>query len=122
MPPNAARPRARGAQQSSPNDETSLVRSVASVKSTPSGDPLSALVETAVDRALERRWDELLEALSERHRPQYLDSAGVCQMLSISPPTLRRMVEDGLPSVRCGEARRYDPDAVRQWLASRGTP
>ncbi len=63
---------------------------------------------------------EIIESIGASPLPRMLDSAAMCEWLSIPTPTLRRLEADGLPIIRLGECRRYDADAVRQWLAGRG--
>ena len=118
MPPNAARPRARGTNQSRQDDFTSVRHAPAPVKSEAPADPLG--IEAIVDRVFERRFDELLEALGTRALPKYIGRGELGQMLGVSPPVIRRLESGGLPCVRLGEVIRYPLDAVTVWLASRG--
>ena len=64
---------------------------------------------------------EVERVAGDRPPVKFLDTSGVCQMLGISPPTLRKLIEEGLPCVRIGELKRFDPDAVRAWLNARAS-
>ena len=83
-------------------------------------DPLG--IEAIVNRVFERRWDDLLTAVGERQTPPYLNTSGVCSMLQISPALLKKLIDQGLPCIRLSEVRRFDPEAVRQWVAQKGQP
>ena len=120
MPPNAERPRARGANQSRRDDTDSVIRPLAPVKSEPSADPLSMAIRAAVADALAPVIDQLLEATGVRALPRYIDRSELGQMLGVSAPTIRALEAAGLPCVRLGEVRRYSVEAVQQWLATRG--
>jgi len=47
---------------------------------------------------------------------RYETASQVCERLSISIPTLYRWMEKGLPSIKIGVARRFDPEAVDAWV------
>lgn len=114
MTQNAARARARGAHQSPRDDGGSLAQPAPAVN-----DPLApwrAVVANEIDRLR----DELAEIVTARALPRIEDSSGMCRWLDISMPTLRKLEIEGLPVFRLGECRRYDVDAVRAWLSSRG--
>jgi len=87
-----------------------LVNGVHLVVATP--EQLQAIVDFAVVKAL--------GGASKNQSPEYLDAGGLCSKLKISVPTLRKMLEAGLPFLRCGELRRYNLAAVESWMASRG--
>lgn len=75
--------------------------------------PAVALVSLSDLRAL------LAEVTTPDPRPALLDRAALAHELSISTPTLDRLIADGLPSVRVGCMRRFALADVLSWLRGR---
>lgn len=75
-------------------------------------DELRELVTNAVSDALER-----LDA--PREAPALIDKATLARALDCSTRTVDRLIADGLPLVRLGEAPRFRLDAVLAWLDAR---
>ncbi len=123
-PPNATRAR------NNPSPARSGLATVKSISRQPEPckpevptDPLTLTIRAAVRAELEALRDELVEVCATRALPRYIDRSELCQMLGVSSPTIRQLEAAGLPMVHVtADVRRYDPDAVRQWLAGRGTP
>ena len=117
MAQNKQRPAANGAKLEqetlTPNlaPTTAGVNGLQLVVTTPA--ELQAIVDIAVAKAF---------ASSPAYSPDIFDAGGLCEKLKISAPTLRKMIEDGLPFLRCGELRRFDLDAVKSWMANKGAP
>jgi excisionase family DNA binding protein len=60
---------------------------------------------------------ELLEGMSTP--PKYLTNEELAARLQVSLPTIRKLVEAGMPCLYLGEVRRYSIDAVERWLGER---
>jgi hypothetical protein len=82
-------------------------------------DPLSAIIEAAVDRAIERRWESLLEVVASKPQKRLVDAGELAVALDLSVPSISKLVRDGLPHVMAGACRRFDVDVVMSWLAAR---
>lgn len=84
---------------------------------------LVQMTEADLDDRLDVRDQRLIDAIAEMigARPPkiLLDPGGVCQLLGVTSPTIRKMREEGMPHVRVGESYRYDSDAVLEWLRQR---
>lgn len=49
--------------------------------------------------------------------PLLIDHEQACQVLKMSPRTLRRHVQEGtIPSLKVGTLRRYSVEALRDWI------
>lgn len=53
-----------------------------------------------------------------RDPPALVDQDTLCQLLSVSRPTVWRLRQDGLPVVYVRSRPRFDPAAVLAWLAN----
>ncbi len=71
---------------------------------------LAELVRAAVADALDER-DVAPLAL--------VDQQGLARALGVSTPTVRRLVREGLPELRVGDAPRYEIEACLGWLRGR---
>jgi hypothetical protein len=92
-------------------------------KGEPPADPFTVALRGAVRAELESLRDDLLEVIGARALPRYIDRGELSQMIGVSAPTIRVLESQGMPTVHVtADVRRYDPDAVRQWLATRGRP
>ena len=73
------------------------------------------------DSALETRPDErsLVAPRMRRQEGPWLSVSAAARALGVSPSTLRLWASEGrVPHVRtAGGHRRFDPEALRQWLA-----
>jgi excisionase family DNA binding protein len=57
---------------------------------------------------------------AERVRPERVDCKTMAQLLDCSQAQIHRLCrEEGLPFVRLGEVKRFDPTAVYAWLDAR---
>jgi hypothetical protein len=84
--------------------------------------PLLALLEPLLERVMQR---VLTEYLGEMNKRRLLTDREIAvEVLGCSIETLRtRLLPAGVPHVLVGDARRYDPGEVLEWLrANRGTP
>lgn len=49
--------------------------------------------------------------------PRFLDGSQVCELLSITPRHLRRLVEERrIPVTRVGRLLRYERDEIERWI------
>jgi len=87
-------------------------------------DPLTLAIHAAVQSALSNLKDELLEVVNARPARHVVDRQELCNVLHVSPPSIRQLEEEGMPRIKLGAMYRYDLDRVMQWLESRegGTP
>jgi len=84
--------------------------------------PSFALVDPQVlaEQVADRVFEQVAELLSDSSQGErLLDDAGLRQTLQCSQPTLRCLIEAGLPHVKVGEMRRYRASSVFTWLESR---
>jgi hypothetical protein len=63
----------------------------------------------------------VVELLGEREPEPLLDRRGLAAMLACSIDTIDKITREGCPHVLVGDARRYERDAVLEWLRARGT-
>jgi excisionase family DNA binding protein len=49
----------------------------------------------------------------------YKTKAEIADALSVSVPTVDRLMRRGLPYIKFGSTVRFDPDAVASWIESR---
>ena len=84
-------------------------------------DPLSSLLNAAAERAVSRALEQLA-AFAEKPSADVLDDAGVMTLLSVSRPTLRGLLADGLPHARLGSLRRYIRTDVIDWVRAQLSP
>lgn len=56
---------------------------------------------------------------SSSNRPEYIDQQALCVQLNTSLPTLRKLIDEGLPHVMVGDHRRFRMEDVRAWLNER---
>ena len=112
MAQNAERSRARGANQSPRNDSTNVAQPPTVVN-----DPFTLAIRAAVSAAVAPVMD-LLEGLGHT-TPKFLTNEELCAALQISQPTLRKLVDDGMPHLLLGEVRRFSISAVEQYLSER---
>jgi predicted DNA-binding transcriptional regulator AlpA len=91
------------------------------VKSFSTSDPLYLIQHSTLAEVL----SEVLPAIVAEAiagcpaEPEYVDSAAICQKLTISRSTLSRMVLEGAPCLRIGDTRRFRLADVIAWLQSR---
>lgn len=80
-----------------------------------SPDELAQIVEAAVERALTRR------RAANDSDDQWLDAAGVAEMLHVHPRSVQKMVRaQGLPAHRLGpKLLRYQRAEVERWIRER---
>lgn len=67
--------------------------------------------------------DAVADALAAREQaaaPALCDQAGIARALGVSTPTIRKMVRDGMPELRVGDAPRYELATCIAWLRARG--
>jgi hypothetical protein len=99
---------------------SNVVRPVAGVKSVAPADPLTLAIEAAVTRALESFLEQIEELVGGQRASGVVDSQGFCQHFGVSSPTLRKLIEQGLPHFKLGELKRFSISACEKWLAYRG--
>lgn len=98
------------------------MRSTASLPTpqAPPPDPLS--LRPLIAAEIDRLRDELVEVVGARPLQRLLDTGEIGQYIGVTSQTVRRLRDEGMPHIRLGETYRYDINAVRQWLTSRGQP
>lgn len=76
-------------------------------------DELRTLIGEAVVDALAR-------AQPPANESPWLNAQEVCQLLRVSEPTLAKWIdEEGLPSRKVGQVRRFHRDEVNAWVRAR---
>lgn len=65
--------------------------------------------------------DAVLEALNKKGPTPLLQRAEMAEFCKVSLVTFDKMVTQGLPFVRCGHGRRFEPDRVLEYLRARST-
>jgi len=91
----------------------------------PLGEALGRLLEQAEHRLepfIKRTVAEVLaeHRAAERAKPEWVDCTTMAQLLDCSPAQIHRLCrEDGLPFVRLGEVKRFNPRAVYEFLEAR---
>lgn len=84
----------------------------------PIAAPLVAALRTLIAETLREVLDEY-DLGGTANRPEYIDMDALCQTLSTSRPTVRKLIEEGLPHVVLGDHKRFRMADVHAWLTER---
>jgi len=68
----------------------------------------------------EAQRDFIAEVSGARPVQKLLDTSEISQFLQVTPQTVKKLRDEGMPHIRVGEVFRFDLDDVRAWLKSRG--
>lgn len=87
----------------------------------PFGEALARLLAPILEPLIKQAVIEALaeHAAGDRAQPEYVDCTTMAQLVDCSPAQIHRLCHEGLPFVRLGEAKRFRPAAVYQWLEQR---
>lgn len=47
---------------------------------------------------------------------RYVTIVELAENLKVTEQTIRNWMKEGLPSIKIGRARRYEPEAVQKWI------
>lgn len=83
-------------------------------------DPLTVALRTIVAEVLRDELREALAMVSRERLPALLTTEQVARELGVSTGTIRRLRQEGLPTVMVGESPRFQLDTVLSWFAARG--
>lgn len=84
---------------------------------------MSPLVLVSPDDLRTMLREVVAEVIAEREPPDapaLLDRRAMASMLGVGVDTLDKLRREGLPEIRVGDAPRFHPPDVLEWLKSRG--
>jgi hypothetical protein len=92
----------------------------AAVKLPPAPRLLVQLTEADFAAILAAHEERIAEIVAGRQPEPLLTNDGACQLLQITPPTLRKLRdEENLPYLTIGSVHRYDRTALIAWASAR---
>ena len=115
--PRAANGGAAPAKRGQPNDSHCLQPTVAQP---PMAVNVIVLTELQLQAMLDGAARRAVETATKAG-PRLLDLSSLGRELGLSAPSIRKLIDEGLPFLRCGQLKRFDLGAVCSWLAARRT-